>query len=478
MVLKRLVADYGRSYLSLLATMYFGVKGYSAGVLKSVALPFFQRIHRVALADFHKMYIVAMVMPWCLKPLAGVLSDLVPIFNYRKKAYVVMCGVVGAVCTVLIASDEWDSRQAMALFSIVSTCIMMSDLLLEASYSEQLQKPGVIRLSNNLIVTYVFTLMLIGATLGAIVVGTQADKGLITQVIWSAAPSFCVLSVMATIGMIPEAKTWVSWQTVKPRLNLVTLCLVLSVSAATGGMTLFYWHPSTQLALMAFLSIIVILTSFATLPPTLASCNTFLFLAEALRVDLTGATAYFYTDECIGTPNFSFTFFTSWSTLLGSIFGLGGVALFQKIQHNTLRQIFVGLTVAQCMAASMELAQTTRFNLTLGIDDELMYVLGETIIGPTIQMMYYLPMFILTSRLVEQGSEALTYAILAGTQNFGAMVATTMGNFFIWHYNIGDCNFAKLPVGILVGKMVLPILIVPMAYVFLPDVRLKQPGAI
>ncbi len=52
----------------MLATMYFGVKGYSAGVLRSVALPFFQRIHRVTLADFHRMYIVAMV---CCNPVSS-----------------------------------------------------------------------------------------------------------------------------------------------------------------------------------------------------------------------------------------------------------------------------------------------------------------------------------------------------------------------------------------------------------------------
>ena len=54
------------------------------------------------------------------------------------------------------------------------------------------------------------------------------------------------------------------------------------------------------------------------------------------------------------------------------------------------------------------------------------------------------------------------------------MVATVLGNYFIWRYNVGDCDFSRLPVGILVGKMVLPIMVIPMAYVFLPDVKLTR----
>lgn len=468
----RLRADYGGVYLGVLAAMYFGVKGYTAGVLRSVALPFFQQIHQVPLAEYHRLYIVAMVVPWCMKPLAGVLSDLVPIFNYRKKFYVCGCGVVGAVCTLLIADNSWTSRQAMALFSIVSSCIMMSDLLLEASYSEQLRAPK-IKLSRNLIVSYVFTLMLIGMTVGAVVVGTQADQNRITEVIWSAAPPLLVLALMAAAGTIPETKSWIAWETINARKHLLAMCLILSGAAALGAFTLFYVHPSTQLTIVLITAVAVIGASFATLSATLASCNTFLFLAEAVRVDLTGATAYFYTDKCVGTPNFTYTFYTSWSTLLGSVFGLIGIVLYQHIQHNTLRQIFAGLTIVQCVAASMELAQTTRLNVRWGINDEFMYIMGETILGPAVQMMFYLPMFVLTSQLVERGSEALTYAILAGTQNFGSMVATVMGNYFIWRYEIGDCNFSKLPLGIFMGKMVLPIIIVPFVYLCLPDVRLS-----
>lgn len=473
MVLARLRTDYGPKYLWLLTAMYLGIKGYSAGVLRAVALPFFQRVHHVGLAEFHRMHIAAMVVPWCMKPLAGVLSDLVPIAGRRKTVYVWVCCVVAAICTFFIANNSWSAREAMILFAVVSSCIMMSDLLIEASYSEQLQRPGV-RVSGNFVVTFVFGLVLIGGSVGALLVGLLADSGYITQIIWSAAPPFVVLGALAFGGYIPEGESSFSWEAVKARANLVTMCLVLSVAASVGAISLFSMSPQSQLGLTIFLAVTVIAMSYLCLDYALASCNSFLFLAEMLCINLTGATAYFYTDRCPGTPNFSYTFYTACGIILGGIFGLLGVFLFQKIQHNTLSQIFCGVTLVQIVVGTFELAQVSRLNIELGISDELVYVLGEAMVAPVVSMMLYLPMFILTSRLVTRGSEALTYAILAGTQNLGTMVSTTIGNYFIATYSIGNCNFEGLPTGVLIGKMVLPLMVVPLALVMLPHVRLAK----
>lgn len=74
---------------------------------------------------------------------------------------------------------------------------------------------------------------------------------------------------------------------------------------------------------------------------------------------------------------------------------------------------------------------------------------------------------------MERGSEALTYAILAGSQNFGSMVSTSIGNYFIYRYNIGGCEFKELPIALLVGHIVLPLALVPLAYVLVPRVKLE-----
>lgn len=45
-------------------------------------------------------------IPWLIKPLWGFISDSVPLFGYRRKSYLVLCGGLGAaagaaLCTVV-----------------------------------------------------------------------------------------------------------------------------------------------------------------------------------------------------------------------------------------------------------------------------------------------------------------------------------------------------------------------------------------
>ena len=45
-------------------------------------------------------------IPWLIKPLWGFISDSVPLFGYRRKSYLILCGTLGAaagfaLCTVV-----------------------------------------------------------------------------------------------------------------------------------------------------------------------------------------------------------------------------------------------------------------------------------------------------------------------------------------------------------------------------------------
>ena len=35
--------------------------------------------------------------PWVVKPLYGFLSDTVPIFGYRRRSYLIICGILGTL---------------------------------------------------------------------------------------------------------------------------------------------------------------------------------------------------------------------------------------------------------------------------------------------------------------------------------------------------------------------------------------------
>ena len=286
---RNLVSDYGKSYLGLLFVMYFGIKGFTGALLRSVALPYFQRLHHVELGDFHKLYIVALIVPWCLKPLFGMLSDVVPIGGYRKRYYVTMASILLAVSVVVLAHANPTMKEAMVAFSMGSTGIMVCDLLMEASYSEKLRTPG-LRVSGNMIVSYVWILVLIGGVIGAVLVGTLADHGKIETSVWLGVPAGTIMALLALFGDIPENVVVRSCAAAKGRMDLIIVCVSLSLTAIIGAWLLFEMDAFSQMMFMVTLAALVLLLTFAVLPRTLALCNTFMFLADMLWIDFTGAT--------------------------------------------------------------------------------------------------------------------------------------------------------------------------------------------
>lgn len=93
------------------------------------------------------------------------------------------------------------------------------------------------------------------------------------------------------------------------------------------------------------------------------------------------ATDYFYTSGCKSTPSFNYTFYTTWSTIIASIFGAMGLVFFSKLQHLPIKTIFAGLTCIKCLVATVEVMQAARWNVIAGVDDKTFYLAGDAIVG-------------------------------------------------------------------------------------------------
>ncbi len=44
--------------------------------------------------------------PWVIKPLYGFLSDTVPIFGYRRRSYLIICGVLGTPSSLVLVTRD------------------------------------------------------------------------------------------------------------------------------------------------------------------------------------------------------------------------------------------------------------------------------------------------------------------------------------------------------------------------------------
>ncbi len=227
---------------------------------------------------------------------------------------------------------------------------------------------------------------------------------------------------------------------------------------------------TTKLLVTIALPFLIFCGLYTQQPKLVANCNLFLFLTEATNVNFVGATDYFYTAKCFGNPNFSYTFYVTYSLLLSAVFTLLGIYLYSRIENNYLKTIFSWVTVIKVFTSGVEVAQVARLNLGY-VDDQSLYILGEAIVQPVISMLFFMPMVVVTSRLAAKSEEAITYATMAGLQNMGTLVATQMGGVLTQMYGVHDCNFSKFPQALVLGHMTMPMIIIPLAFFLLPHYK-------
>ena len=462
-MLNKLRAGFSDTYLTQLFVAYFLVKGFSGVLLELILLPYFQLVHHVDLITFQKISSVVLSAPWCLKPIVAILSDLCPIYQYRKQPYIIIASSVAIVLAVLLATVEISLQTSILCFILMALCFVTIGLLHDASYSTKMTK---VIVYGNLIVNYVWLLVMVGGLFASVLVGVMADLNYTSVIIPVVILPFALLIYTTSKNMLEER---VYTLMKPPSENSIVVAIVLSTTAVISSIIIFYTSETVYLSFILSMCIINIGVMYMYLKQHLLYCVIFMMLSEIARIDFTGATTYFYTDSCIGTPNLDYAIFITYSQTLTCIFGMVGIFIFHCISEWRIQTMFIFINSIAIVASSVEIIQTARWNLIIGIPDVWFYILGESITSPIVRFMMYIGMFILMSRLVTTGSEATELSIFTASQMLGRMISTAIGNYIIATYNITNCNFELLPYMLFMGKMITPLVIVPLATIYLPS---------
>jgi hypothetical protein len=209
-----------------------------------------------------------------------------------------------------------------------------------------------------------------------------------------------------------------------------------------------------------------------------------MFLASASYLSLSGALDYWYTatHACVPDgPNFDMTYFITYSSIVGSIFGTLGIMLFQSTMSKWhFRPLFWVTTVLRCAAAFVDIIIVKRWSHDAGIPDKVMYMLGNQIVATVVSMLDWMPGIVLTSKLCPKHMESTVYAMLAGFQNFGQSIAATLGvaltSAMKVEFNPDDdvCEYENLPMLIAISHMILPLCVIPLTFILIPDLRMTD----
>ena len=180
-------------------------------------------------------------------------------------------------------------------------------------------------------------------------------------------------------------------------------------------------------------------------------------------------TDYWYTadNECVvGGPAFDYTYYSTYVRIVAAVASWVGVLLFQTVMGAwKIRKIFWVSVLLRCAGGIFDIVIVKRWNLSMGISDKAMYMVGDAIIYDICYTLNFMPAVLLTSKLCPKDMEATTYALLAGFQNFGQQVARTIGVAMITTFDIRTeppCQWDGLVEMIALAHIIMPLVLVPL----------------
>jgi folate/biopterin transporter len=436
--LAALRVQYGENLLLLLFASQHILKGIVQQLQASSIMWIFRDYH--VSGPRMQVYTSISNSAWALKPIIGILSDLVPIRGLHKAPYVIMTSIIGVICTAIVGSSTKDS---LSVFAIVLCLLGMSlqastcDLLTGAKYSEHLAKKPAFGPD---LLTYVW---------GGISMGNIVAISMVGMLIQNFGPRAVFLACVAPASAVlyptmmnffeerpataaEKARMWRNFAEQKEVIGLgilMTACtVVITIVGAVSKSHLVQFVTAIGV-------LVILLPSFHfVLRPEIAKVNTFFVLQAAMGIGINGASFYFYTDkpeQYPDGPHFSAWFFTTTLGLVSAFMSLLGLATYNRYMKDwTYQNLILICNVMVTLLSLLDVVMYLRLNLVLGIPD-VAFVLGSATATIVIRQWQWMPGIVILSQLCPKGMEATMFALLAGCANIGNTISDYIGAFVL-----------------------------------------------
>jgi folate/biopterin transporter len=365
--------------------------------------------------------------PWVVKPIYGFLSDSVPLWGYRRRSYLVLCGAAGAASWAALAGPvDTASAAVMALVvgSLSTACadVVADSIVVELSRGEPQSTAGSLQ-----------SLCWASASGGAIL--SAYFSGSLVQE-YGPRPVFLItaafpLLVAVAAAVIPEERILnnYSFFTSSQKNNNG------SDSTLAGTSSTNNFNPEGTL--VAIKTQVSALWS-AISQPAIFMPALFVFLWQATPTADT-AMLFFETNELGFTPEF-----LGRIRLVASIASLAGVGVYNfYLKATPLKTMFTWTALIGTGLGLTQLILITRLNRSWGISDEI-FALGDSALLTVLGQVSFMPVLVLAARLCPEGVEATLFATLMSILNGGSFVGSALGSILTKMFGVTSTNFDNL----------------------------------
>lgn len=336
-------------------------------------------------------------IPWITKPVIGFLSDGKPLFGYRRRSYLFLSGILGAIAWLCLATIVNNLTGAIVAILCTSLSVAISDVIVDSVVVERAKSESLAKSGSLQSVTWGFSA--IGGIITAYFSGSLLEHFSNSQVFLITA---CFpLLVVGIAGLIiekpvTEKKDIIDfsgqikqiWQTFKQKTILYPVIFVFIWQMTPSADSAFFFFSTNELGFTPeFLGRIRLITSLAS---------------------LMGVWCYQQWLKQI-----SFRVILGWSVVLSSLLGMTSLIL------------------------------VTHFNRQLGIDDHW-FSLGDSLILTVMGQIAFMPVLVLSARLCPQGIEASFFALLMSIWNLGGLLSHELGALLTHYLGVTETNFDNL----------------------------------
>ncbi|CAD7942560.1 unnamed protein product [Amoebophrya sp. A25] len=483
-----LKAMFGYKLLVMLFASQHLLKGF-AGTFVAQPERFIYRNYQVSGPQV-QIFMGVSSLPWSLKPLFGLLSDLVPLYGFHKRPYIIGASLLGVVSLALLALVPQESlpvRAAVMLFFCVSLQRSVCDLLTEAKYSEALKRSPA---HGPDLMTFVVGGLDICGMLALLLVGPCVEYlgPKMPYLFLLPVAAFVLLPVYHNYLGEERIPSTVEEQTrqrerrrrlVRENAEVFALCGLVTLGTLAMTVTGTLCQSVRVHAVTALVVFIVMLIAFSlVLRPEIAAVNAFFLLQGSLGIGIGGASFYFFTNDATQYPegpHFSPTFFMTVLGTVGTICSLLSLLFYNRfLKDYSYRTLFMLTNCLGAILGLLDIFVFTRQNVKWGISDHL-FVLSGTVSGSLIGNWNWMPAVVLMSQLVPKNLEATLYALLAGCSNLGNTISDYLGAWVLEELGCRpsgakneSAQFENLWLAALIS-CVLPLFTIALIPVLIPD---------
>lgn len=402
----------------------YGVSQGLGGGVGRVASDYYWKDAQMVQPSEAQIYQGITWIPWIVKPLWGLLTDVLPVAGYRRRPYFIFAGLLGVISMLILSlHKKLDVMLALLAMTAGSAGVAIADVTIDACIAQNsMDHPSLAADMQSLNGLCSSVGGLLGFSISGLLVHAIGSQGVLGLL---AIPSALVF----TVGVVlkePHTQAF-PFREVCPKFLQASKTMWTTLKCPD------VWRPCV-----------------------------YMYVSLALSLNIHAGMFYWYTDPNSG-PSFSqesvgFIF------SIGSIGSLLGVLLYQNVLKDyPFRGLLFWSQLLSSFPGMLDLILVLHLNLKYGIPDYI-FVVIDAGVSQMIGRIKWMPLLVLSSKLCPFGIEGTFFALIMSIDNIGLMTSSWGGGLLLHMLNVTRTEFRNLWAVILIRNI---LRVAPLALLFL-----------